>query len=1004
MSTSESDRDRESYAGVDGYNAGYAEELAEGRLRERGMVPPSLADWAENGERAAPRAPAPAAEAAAAGPETLRAVHVAAALVQAHREHGHLAVELDPLGSGAPGHPYLDPGYWEMDEERLADVPASALGMDHLGDDMREVLGRLREVYCSSIAYEVAHVEEPVRRDWLLEAAESGRHRRELSGEEARSLLERLTRVEGLEQFIHRAYLGKKRFSVEGLDMMVPMMEELIERSADDGTREVLIGMAHRGRLNVLAHIVGRSYRSILAEFEGLEELGLQSSVAGQGLGDVKYHVGARGRYDTASGKQIDVSMAPNPSHLEHVNPVVEGMARAARGLWARGERREGVEPLGLELPEGPEPGSGTARAHGHEGPEVHAGGEASRAVLPVLVHGDAAFMGQGVAAETLNLSRLQGYETGGTVHLVANNQLGFTTRPEDGRSSRYASDLARAFGMPVLHVNADRPEACLEAVRFAAEYRREFQEDVIVDLVGYRRYGHNEGDEPSYTQPGMYETIEDHPTVRDQLVERLAEEGVVTEDEAADMADEVNDRLHAVKDELAEAGEEAAAEGDEVAETPQGEGSTTFVAEPDVKTAVAVERLEELNRGIHAWPDDFQPFEKLTGLMNNRRERLHEAVDWAYAEALAFASLVTDDAVAVRLAGEDSERGTFSQRHLVLHSDDGERTYIPLRHLEDDQATFEVWNSPLSEVAALGFEYGYSAMATDSLVLWEAQYGDFVNVGQAIIDQFVVAGRAKWGQESRLTMLLPHGYEGQGPEHSSGRMERFLQLAAQHNIRVANCTTPAQYFHLLRLQALRPDRRPLIIMTPKSLLRHPQARSTSDDLSEGRFRPVLPDGAVGDDADVRRAVLCTGKMYYDLTGSDLREEHPETALIRVERLYPFPGEEIGAALSALEGLEDVVWAQEEPENMGAWRYLRPRLEGLLEGSDAIGTGEVGLRYAGRPAMASPAEGFHSQHEANQERIVREAFGEDPGEVHPSGASKSGEQRRADADPAAGAD
>ena len=992
MTASESDRDRESYSGVDGYNAGYAEELAEGRLRRRGMVPPSLAEWAENGERAAARVPpAREAEAPAVGPEALRAAYVAAALVQAHREHGHMAVQLDPLGSGPPGHPALDPGYYELDEERLSGVPASALGLEHLGGDMREVLARLREIYCSSIAYEIDHVQDPARRDWLLETVEAGRHRRELSGDEARDLAERLTRVEGLEQFIHRAYLGKKRFSVEGLDMMVPMLEELIERSAGDGVREVLIGMAHRGRLNVLAHIVGRSYRSILAEFEGLEELGLQSSVAGEGLGDVKYHVGARGRYETSGGEEIDVSMAPNPSHLEHVNPVVEGMARAARGLWARGQRREGVEPLGLEMAEGPRPGTGSARAHGHEGPEVHAGGEASRAVLPVLVHGDAAFMGQGVAFETLNLSRLQGYETGGTIHLVANNQLGFTTRPEDGRSSRYASDLGLTFGMPVLHVNADEPEACLDAVRLAEEYRRVFQEDVIVDLVGYRRYGHNEGDEPSYTQPGMYETIENHPTVRDQLVERLVDRGVLDEDEADRMADEVNDRFHAVKDELAEEGR-SADDADEVAETPQGELSTEYVAEPEVETAVPVDRLEELNEGVHSWPDDFQPFQKLTGLMEKRRERLHEAVDWAYAEALAFASLVTDEGVPVRLAGEDSERGTFSQRHLVLHSEDGERTYTPLRHLSGDQAPFSVWNSPLSEVAALGFEYGYSAMATDSLVLWEAQYGDFVNVGQAIIDQFVVAGRAKWGQESRLTMLLPHGYEGQGPEHSSARLERFLQLAAEHNIRVANCTTPAQYFHLLRLQALRQDRRPLIVMTPKSLLRHPKARSTAEELSGGAFRAVLPD-AERDASEVRRAVLCTGKMYYDLLGSDLREEHPETALIRVERLYPFPGEELEEALSATEGLEEVVWAQEEPENMGAWRYLRPKLEGL----DVVASGDVPLRYAGRPAMASPAEGFHSLHEENQARIVREAFGEE-------GAGPEGPRSREDADPAAGAD
>jgi 2-oxoglutarate dehydrogenase E1 component len=614
-------------------------------------------------------------------------------------------------------------------------------------------------------------------------------------------------------------------------------------------------------------------------------------------------------------------------------------------------------------------------RPHGGGRPTLEGDGEApGDSVLPILIHGDAAFIGQGIAAETLNLSRLRAYETGGTIHVIANNQLGFTTRPEDGRSTRYASDLALAFRIPVVHVNADDPEACLAAVRMAVDYRSEFGEDIVVDLVGYRRYGHNEGDEPGYTQPAMYEAIDEHPTVRTQLARRLTDEGVLSEEETEGMADRVADELREVQEEVKSGGgptREELPPG-----TPQGNGLTAVQDRREVDTTVDRERLLELNQAIHSHPEDFQLFQKLESQLQKRRTGFQEEgeMDWAFAEALAFGSLVTDG-VPVRLSGEDTERGTFSQRHLVLHDTERRQTYTPLNHLSDDQAPFQIWNSPLSEAATIGFEYGYSTIAIDSLVLWEAQFGDFVNVGQAVLDQFVVSGRTKWGQESRLTLLLPHGYEGQGPEHSSGRPERFLQLAAEENIRVANCSTPAQYFHLLRLQALREDRRPLVIFTPKSLLRHPRARSRAEELAAGGFQPVLPDpersGSEGGGGDaVRRAVLCTGKVYYDLVTSDLREEADDVALIRVERAYPFPEEELAEALADHPELEEVAWVQEEPENMGWWSFLRPRLRELLAGRDD----GIPLEYVGRSAMASPAEGFASAHAEEQERIVREAL------------------------------
>ncbi len=921
-------------AAADGYNAGYADELRERALRERGIVPPSLGEWPGDGSGARLAGGSPAAVPTAADLEHLQLAAIAGALVEAYRDHGHLAVQVDPLGSPPPGHPLLEPDFHGVDRSELAALPASALDLDHLGETVEEALHHLEETYCGRrIGYELDHLEDPVQRQWMIDYIESGRHWEPLEGETGRALLRRLSEVEGLERFLHRSYLGKKRFSIEGLDMMVPMLDRILERAVLHGTRQVFLGMAHRGRLNVLAHIIGLGYEKILAEFEEVTHHGMQTALPELGSGDVKYHVGSRARVK-AAGVETEVHLAPNPSHLEHVNPVVEGMARAARG---EGDR------------------------HG---------------VLPILIHGDAAFMGQGVVAETLNLCRLEAYETGGTIHIIANNQLGFTTDPAEGRSTRYASDLALGFRIPVVHVNADDAEACLAAARLAVEYRREFGEDLVIDLVGYRRYGHNEGDEPGYTQPRTYRRVDDHPTVRAQLAERLVEAGAVTEEEVGALEDEVARRLAEARERVLEAEEGEVAEdgpdgpraGAPLRAVPAEGPRLTEVDDGDeVDTAVAEGRLRELNARVHGWPEDFRLFRKLGRQLEKRRDSLDEGLDWAHAEALAFASLVTEG-VAVRLTGEDSERGTFSQRHLVLHDvDDGAR-YVPLQHLEEGQAPFHAFNSPLSEVAALGFEYGYSTVATDQLVLWEAQFGDFVNVGQAIVDQFIAAGRTKWGQESRLVLLLPHGYEGQGPEHSSARLERFLQIAAEGNIRVANCTTPAQYFHLLRLQARRQARRPLILMTPKSLLRHPRARSRLDALAAARFVPVIPDPRVETDPEsITHLLLCSGKVFYDLTGADEFEDADHVAVARLERLYPFPLAEVRAQVEALPALREVRWVQEEPSNMGAWSFVAPWLRALA-GEERV------LRYVGRPERASPAEGYAGRHERRQAEIVSTAL------------------------------
>ncbi|HLM08879.1 MAG TPA: multifunctional oxoglutarate decarboxylase/oxoglutarate dehydrogenase thiamine pyrophosphate-binding subunit/dihydrolipoyllysine-residue succinyltransferase subunit, partial [Thermoleophilaceae bacterium] len=857
----------------------------------------------------------------------LQAVQAATSVVKAHRMHGHLWAQLDPLGSEPEGDPALDPRNVHLTPELMRAIPASVLRIAVPGETFGEALPQLQKTYCGTIAYEFEHISSHDERVWLRQTVESGEHRKPLAPEEQRRLLARLTHVEALENYLHKAFLGRKQFSIEGIDVLVPMLDETIELAAGAGAREVLIGMAHRGRLNVLAHSIGRPYESILVEFEGEQTLEAETAMPEGGTGDVKYHHGAGGTYRTRDGRAITVSLSPNPSHLEFVDPVVEGRARADQ--TSRKTR---------EL---------------HHDPTL---------VLPVLIHGDAAFPGQGVVAETLNLHGLRGYSTGGTVHIITNNQLGFTTEPSEARSTRYASDLAKGFDIPIIHVNADDVEACIAAVRLAMAYRERFRRNALIDLVGYRRFGHNETDEPAYTQPRMYARIKEHPPVRSLYADQLADDNVITDEEVEQLVEEAQTELAEGHSQL----KEAMAREDDTGEFALDRGPS-----PEPRTAVNEDALRTLNEQLLKVPEGFEIHRKLKPQLERRRQALGEegGIDWAHAESLAFASLLCQE-VPIRLTGQDTERGTFSQRHLVLHDIKTGEEHAPLRRLAKASAPFELHNSPLSEQGCLGFEYGYSVQAPETLVLWEAQFGDFVNAAQVIVDQFIVSGLAKWGQSTRLTLLLPHGYEGSGPEHSSARLERFVALGAEGNIRVATPTTPAQYFHLLRRQALVAKRRPLVVMTPKSLLRHPRAIAHISELSSGSFHPVLDDAALpGGREEVTRLVLCTGKLYYDLTGHSARDEQRNVAVGRVELLYPFAENELRELMASYPNLEKVVWAQEEPRNMGARATMESRLLWLLAD---LG---VEYEYVGRPVRASPGEGYPPAHRAEQDRILREALG-----------------------------
>jgi multifunctional 2-oxoglutarate metabolism enzyme len=899
----------------------------------------------------APSPPAPVTTTAASAPAgvpdeaMLQAVQAASTLVHRFRSHGHLAARLDPLGSEPEGEPQLDPDAQGLTPQVMAQIPARILRMYVPGETLAEALPALRQTYCGTIAYEIEHISSHKQRMWLREQIESGAFRQLLGAEERKALLKRLVEVDALERFMHKAYLGQHQFSIEGLDMTVPMLDELIQLAAANGGHEVVVGMAHRGRLNVLAHNLGRPYDTIFAEFEGASTLEAVTTIPQGGTGDVKYHHGTQGSYKLPDGGTIRVNLESNPSHLEYVSSVVEGATRAAQ----------------------------TSR----NGPRAH---QDTNAAVPIVIHGDAAFPAQGVVAETLNLQALDGYQVGGTVHLIMNNQVGFTTDPDDARSTRWASDLAKGFDVPIIHVNADDVPACMSAVRLAVAFRQEFGHDVLIDLIGYRRFGHNESDEPAYTQPEMYAKIKTKKRVYELWAEQLIADGVVSREEVERTGQEVWDNLTILHQRLKAKIVVAAEHGT----VDQGTGEYTLdrSPSPDVDTAVPAARVRELGLELLRTPDEFTVHPKLVKQLERRREALEEGhgstgaagdtgaekprIDWAHAEALAFASLLTEG-TPVRLTGQDTERGTFSQRHLVLHDAKTGRAFCPIQSLPEALAPMELHNSPLSELACMGFEYGYSQEAPETLVLWEAQFGDFVNSAQVIVDQFIASGLAKWGQTSRLTLLLPHGYEGSGPEHSSARLERFLALAAEGNIRVANLTTPAQYFHLLRRQALIAKQRPLVVMTPKSLLRLPQATATVEDLAESsRFEPVLAEPGVVDES-VTRLVLCTGKIYYDLAGHSSRKDSERVAIGRVELLYPFPERNITDLMARYPKLDEVVWAQEEPRNMGARAHMFPRLMQIMP--DHIHFG-----YIGRPERASPGEGYPAAHITEQSRIVRTAL------------------------------
>jgi 2-oxoglutarate dehydrogenase E1 component len=865
--------------------------------------------------------------------ELLQAVQAATSILKAYRTHGHLAAHLDPLGSKPKGDPALQPENVNLTPELMARIPASILRIGVPGETLLEALPRMRETYCGTIAYQFEHLSSHQQRIWLREMIETGAHRQPLADAEKRRLLERLIDVFQFERFLEKAYLGQKMFSIEGLDVVVPMLDELVTLSHRAGAEEVVFGMAHRGRLSVLAHNLGRPVESILAEFEGSKRIDAVKAVAAiphGGTGDVKYHYGHRGVYETSEGEKISVRLYPNPSHLEFVDPVVTGGARFLQSDF--------------------------------DGPELTH--DPKRAV-PVLLHGDAAFPAQGVVAETLNLQALKGYSTGGTIHVIQNNQVGFTTDPSEARSTPYAADMAKGFNVPIVHVNADDVEACSAAVRLAMAYRERWGRDVVIDVIGYRRFGHNETDEPAYTQPMMAAVIKSHPPVSEIYAEKLIGDGMISAEDVGHASEhrreEMSGALKALREKM-EAGEYE----DPTMTTSTGELDRT--ASPPVDTALPAEKLRALNQALLKTPDGFNVHRKLRRPLGKRIEALEAGgIDFGHAEGLAFSSLLTEG-VHIRLTGQDSERGTFSHRHLVLHDENTGLKYCPMQNLDDASAPFELYNSPLSEIACLGFEYGYSAATPSALVLWEAQFGDFANAAQVIIDSFIVSGESKWGQTSRLTMLLPHGYEGSGPEHSSARIERFLALGAEGNIRIAYPTTAAQYFHLLRRQALIRKPRPLIVFTPKGLLRLDRATASLEQLTEGELHFILDDPTAAERREkVERLVLCTGKVYFDMDASERRGEAENVAIARVEMLYPFAKEQLRDLIATYPNLKEIAWVQEEPRNMGAWKVMSRRMPELLpEG--------VGLTYIGRQGRASTGEGYSGAHALEQERIVLTAL------------------------------
>ncbi|WP_138380978.1 2-oxoglutarate dehydrogenase E1 component [Luteithermobacter gelatinilyticus] len=860
-------------------------------------------------------------------------------MIRTYRVRGHLVAKLDPLElTERTYHPELDPatyGFGPEDMDRPIFID-NVLGLETA--TVREVLEILKRTYCSHVGVEFMHINEPEEKAWIQSRIEGRDKEIHFTAEGKRAILQKLTEAEIFEQYLAKKYIGTKRFGLDGAESLIPALEGIIKTGGHNGVKEIVIGMPHRGRLNVLANVMGKPYRAIFHEFHG----GSSNPDDVEGSGDVKYHLGASSDREF-DGNSVHLSLTANPSHLEAVNPVALGKTRAK--LTQRGDK------------------TGTS-------------------VMTLLLHGDAAFSGQGLVAECFALSGLKGYRTGGTIHVVVNNQIGFTTSPHYSRSSPYPSDMAKAIQAPVFHVNGDDPEAVVYVMKIATEFRQTFKSDVVVDMFCYRRFGHNEGDEPMFTQPLMYKRIKNHPSTRQIYAERLIREGLVTQEEVDQMVRDFQRKLDV---------EMEASEGYKPDKADWFGGRWSGLERPDqdprrsAGTGVDISVLREIGKVLTEVPEGFTVHKTLQRVLDAKARMIEtgEDIDWATAEALAFGTLIKEGH-RVRLSGQDSQRGTFSQRHSVFVDQETEERYTPLKALaesEDSEATFEVIDSALSEMGVLGFEYGYSLAEPNALVLWEAQFGDFANGAQVIVDQFISSGEHKWLRMSGLVMLLPHGYEGQGPEHSSARLERYLQLCAEDNMQVANCTTPANYFHILRRQMKRKFRKPLVLMTPKSLLRHKRCVSTLADMGPGtEFHRVLWDDAethpetsirLKKDKDIKRVILCSGKVYYDLLEERDRREQADTYLLRVEQLYPYPEHALVKELKRFKSLETVVWCQEEPKNMGAWGFINPYIEETLK---AVGCKPTRPLYAGRKAAASPATGLMSRHKQEQSDLVNQAL------------------------------
>ena len=841
-------------------------------------------------------------------------------LINLYRVRGHLISDLDPLGSKTQYHAELDPSsynltIWDLDRHFITG------GFGNLNTaTLREILNILEKTYCDKIGVEYMHIQNPAEKAWLQNKMESVRNTPSFNNEIKKNILERLIAAESFEHFIHSKFVGHKRFSLEGSETLIPVLDMILTEAAEQNIKEIVLGMAHRGRLNVLANVMGKSYESIFVEFEDIRD---PNSIAGSG--DVKYHLGATGNYRTVKEKNIAVSVAANPSHLEWVNPVVEGMVRAKQTRI------------------------GDNKSHSK--------------VMSLLIHGDAAFAGQGIVAETLNLSQLSGYRTGGTVHIIVNNQIGFTTTPDEARSTQYATDVARMIQAPIFHVNGDDPEAALWVAQLAFEYRQIFKKDVVIDLFGYRRHGHNEGDEPGFTQPIMYAKIKEHQSVKEIYEKKLIQEGVISENEVRKISDELNKKMNLSIDKIRK--ESKKFDGDLILAVPKKEIDSIH---SEKNTSITKETLEVLINGLTKIPDNFNGHPKLTKFLENRKKLLDGSgkADWAFAESLAFGSLLLEG-TPVRLSGQDSVRGTFSQRHLAFTDVKSGAEYFPLNHLGNNQARMEALDSFLSEAAVLGFEFGYSVVDPLALVLWEAQFGDFANGAQIIIDNFIVASYEKWQTPNNLVLLLPHGFEGQGPEHSSARLERFLILCAENNMQVCNVTTPAQYFHILRRQIKSGVKMPLVIMTPKSLLRAPEAKSSQEEFLKGKFEEVLDDDSIKNYDKISHLILTSGKVYYDLLKHRTEIKNTNTAIIRLEQFYPYPSKLLKKIIDKYPSIKKLVWVQEEPRNMGAWNFLNQRLRFDLPI-------DCELVYVGRPESASPAAGSYKVSIQQQKKLVKDAF------------------------------